>query len=335
MDRVASDHILNLAFRWICEQRKKYPPNADIWWLRSQWSRIRSDIQAELLAGCYQLSPVDRIRTRDKAVELWCAKDAVVLKAISIVLSRQLGPEFSASCFHVAGHGGVKKAVANVSDHVGDNKFVFRSDVKSYYASIDHEILIDQLKQHVDDPRILDVLWQYMRRTIYDAGLYKDVRIGIPLGCSLSPLMGALYLKPIDDSMAGTGLFYARFMDDWVVLAPSRWKLRRAVKTINTKLAELKVKQHPDKTFVGSISRGFDFLGFQFWPDGKVGVAGVAVERFVERATRLYEQGADIKRIGKYVRHWAAALGSKLSERSNWQIKSIAFNVLFCFCVAG
>ncbi len=29
-------------------------------------------------------------------------------------------------------------------------------------------------------------------------------------------LMGALYLKPLDDSMEKTGLFYARFMDDCV-----------------------------------------------------------------------------------------------------------------------
>ena len=64
--------------------------------------------------------------------------------------------------------------------------------------------------------------------------------------------------------MAATGLFYARFMDDWVVLAPTRWKLRAAVRCVNQTLAELKVQQHPDKTFVGRISRGFDFLGYRF-----------------------------------------------------------------------
>ena len=143
-----------------------------------------------------------------------------------------------------------------------------------------------------------------MRRTIYDGGLYEDVIIGIPLGCPLSPLMGALYLKPIDDAMAETGLFYARFMDDWVVLAPTRWKLRAAIRTVNQTLAALKVEQHPDKTFIGRISRGFDFLGYRFRSDGLIGVARQTVERFVKRATRLYEQWADVKRIGEYVRRW-------------------------------
>ena len=150
----------------------------------------------------------------------------------------------------------------------------------------------------------LALLWQYMRRTIYDGGLYEDVTVGIPLGCPLSPLMGALYLKPIDDAIAETGMFYARFMDDWVALAPTRWKLRATIKTVNETLEELEVQQHPDKTFVGRIRRGFDFLGYRFASTGLIGVARQSVERFVERATRLYEQGADRSRIGEYVRRW-------------------------------
>jgi len=42
-------------------------------------------------------------------------------------------------------------------------------------------------------------------------------------------------------------------MDDWVILAPTRWKLRRAVRDVNRVLDELRVEQHPDKTFVGKV----------------------------------------------------------------------------------
>jgi hypothetical protein len=49
-----------------------------------------------------------------------------------------------------------------------------------------------------------------LRRTIYDGGLYEDVERGIALGCPLSPLVGALYLKVLDERMAATGLAYAR-----------------------------------------------------------------------------------------------------------------------------
>ncbi|MCL2923973.1 MAG: hypothetical protein MGF17_04910 [Trichodesmium sp. MAG_R04] len=49
------------------------------------------------------------------------------------------------------------------------------------------------------------------------------------LGFPLSPLMVALYLKPLDDIMAAMGCFYVRFMDDWVVLARTRWQLWKAI----------------------------------------------------------------------------------------------------------
>ncbi|MCH7686654.1 MAG: group II intron reverse transcriptase domain-containing protein [Planctomycetes bacterium] len=189
-----------------------------------------------------------------------------------------------------------------------------RGDVMSYYASIDHDVLLNQLREQIDDPRLLDLLEQYVRRTVVEDGLYEDVTRGISLGCALSPVMGALYLQRLDERMEATGLFYARFMDDWVVLAPSRWKLRRAVRLVQQTLDELKVQTHPEKTFVGKTERGFSFLGYQINSAGLVGVAPPTVERFVERVNRLYEQGASLRCIGEYVRRWMVWVLSGLRE---------------------
>ena len=43
------------------------------------------------------------------------------------------------------------------------------------------------------------------------------------------------------------------------------------------------------KTFIGRIEKGFDFLGYRISPDG-LSVAQPTLDRFVEKATRLYEQ---------------------------------------------
>jgi RNA-directed DNA polymerase len=55
----------------------------------------------------------------------------------------------------------------------------------------------------------------------------------------------------MDDRMEKAGLFYVRFMDDWIVLSPNRWKLKKAIQVVNQTLNELKVEKHPDKTFIG------------------------------------------------------------------------------------
>jgi hypothetical protein len=47
--------------------------------------------------------------------------------------------------------------------------------------------------------------------------------------------------------------------------------------------------KHPEKTFIGRIERGFDFLGYHFSPKCLT-VPKEALKRFVERATRLYAQ---------------------------------------------
>ena len=59
-------------------------------------------------------------------------------------------------------------------------------------------------------------------------------------------------------------VFYVRYMDDVLVLAPTRHKLRQAVRVVNDLFDELDLKKHPDKTYVGPISRGFTFLGKRY-----------------------------------------------------------------------
>jgi len=59
-----------------------------------------------LFQGRYRLGPVQRFGDGEDAIEVWGAKDALVLKAVAIVLARRWA--FSPRCHHVAGHGGAK-----------------------------------------------------------------------------------------------------------------------------------------------------------------------------------------------------------------------------------
>ncbi|NET60801.1 MAG: reverse transcriptase [Symploca sp. SIO2E6] len=303
IEKIASDEAIGAAYQWLCKKRQHYHPNADVWQLRRWWHEKMPILQAQILSGNYQFRELRLIRGEEKSIEWWSSLDALVLKAMTIVLTEHLKPVLSSQCFHLAGNGGLKGAVREVAAHVEEHPFVFRTDVKGYYASINHRILMDIVGKYVRDDAVLRLLWGYLRRYVSDGGEFIDITQGISLGCPLSPLMGALFLKPLDDRMAELGCFYVRYMDDWVILAPTRWKLRKAIKATNQVMSELRVVKHPLKTFIGRVARGFDFLGYWFSPAG-LGIARKTVERMVENMRRLYEQGAPDERIDAYFQRW-------------------------------
>jgi hypothetical protein len=306
LDQLASDEVLDAGYDWLCRRRRDYSANADVWAFRRCWLREKEKIKTELLAGDYRFKLLTRITREDgEETDLWCARDALVLKALALVLAKALPA--SPRCTHLKGHGGPKHAVREVRDHLAANRFALRTDVKSYYASIDHLLLLDQLAVHVKDRRVLNLIGQYLRRTSERGGSFWDYEKGISLGCPLSPLIGAFFLHRLDVVMERLGLFYVRFMDDVLVLVRSRWQLRRAVKVVNQALGALSLEKHPDKTFVGRIVRGFDFLGYHFGPAGPT-VAKKTIAKFIEKASRLYEQERSailpVTALEMYVRRW-------------------------------
>ena len=205
IEQVASDENIEQAFSWLCLKRKEHSPNNDVWNLRRHWQTVKPNLQQQLLDGTYQFSPQQEIRFKTDTIELWASLDALVLKAVTLVLTRHLKPHISNQCVHVKGNGGGKEAVRQITKQLKDNSFVFRSDVKSYYASIDHHVLMEQLHSHINDARVITLIWDYLNRTVQFGGLYRDIKRGISLGCPLSPLIGALYLKLMDDRMERQG----------------------------------------------------------------------------------------------------------------------------------
>ncbi len=130
---------------------------------------------------------------------------------------------------------------------------------------------------------------------------YTHQVIGLPKGCPLSPLIGALYLKPLDDAMVKCG-FYIRFMDDWLVLVKTKRQLRRLIKLTHRILTALKIKMHPDKTYFGPIKKGFDFLGLHFCDVPRI--AAACIKNYRENLSRRYAQGAMQASIEKYNERW-------------------------------
>ena len=90
--------------------------------------------------------------------------------------------------------------------------YVARFDIRHYYESIDHRVMLAQLR-HVS-PDVFDVVQDYL--CVPDR---RGTGKGMVAGGAISPLLGGLYL-PLDRAMEGlckkNWIRYQRFMDDYV-----------------------------------------------------------------------------------------------------------------------
>jgi len=89
--------VLAQAYRWLCQQRRAYPPDADVWDMRFHWPAERIRLEADLRAGRNRFGPLSIITKADgEVLHLWSARDALVLKALALVVGRCSG------CRHAA-----------------------------------------------------------------------------------------------------------------------------------------------------------------------------------------------------------------------------------------
>lgn len=141
-----------------------------------------------------------------------------------------------------------------------------------------------------------NLIRQYVFYCVEDGGEIYTPETGIPRGCVLSPLLGASLLYHIDaDFNAMEDIYYARYMDDFILLTQTRWRFRQCVARLSEYFDWGGFKKHPDKTYIGKVSHGLDWLGAQFDEHGATGVAYRALRHHRERCLQLYEQACRMK----------------------------------------
>jgi RNA-directed DNA polymerase len=241
----------------------------------------------------------------------WGPRSQRLLSLALSTLRDQLKNALTPHCRHVKGRRGLKGAVRELARRAGAFHFVGRFDIASYYNSMQHETIMGLL----DKARVDETLQSLVRQYLTLPDLNHTSR-GMVAGGSLSPLLGALYLLPLDAAMhrhvISGRIHYVRYMDDIIILAKTRWHLRAAIRSIYEAIEPLGLRLHQEKRFIGRIDKGFDFLGYQIHPSRRLRPSAESLRRLVVRAGRLYEQGDDTDRLWQYITRWTRWLWGAL-----------------------
>jgi hypothetical protein len=141
--------------------------------------------------------------------------------------------------------------------------YVLKCDVRQFFASIDHEILMQLIEARIEDERTL----QLLRTILLSHG--AELGRGIPLGNVTSQLFANIYLHELDWFMKQTLCIkhYLRYCDDFAIVSGDRLYLESLIEPIRQFLAvELKLELHPAKVSIRSWDQGVDFLGYVLRP---------------------------------------------------------------------
>ena len=138
-------------------------------------------------------------------------------------------------------------------------------DIKKFFASIDHKILLELIKQNIKDKNILWLLTEITSSFHSEQGISK----GIPLGNLTSQIFANIYLSQLDQFIKHKLKikYYLRYADDFIILADDKLLQKQLTKPIQNYLdANLKLELHPKKIILRKFSWGIDFLGYTVLP---------------------------------------------------------------------
>jgi len=282
------------------------------------------DLQKELVTGQYKPRAYRQFiiyERKPRTISAASFRDRVVHHAIMNIVEPLLDRSFIFDSYACRKNKGVHAAVDRYQRWSEKYYYALKLDIASYFPSIDHQILKQQLQHKIKDKKVLWLLNRILafapqtgsKRVVYFSGddllTPLERRIGLPIGNLTSQFFANLYLNELDHFIKEKLKVsaYLRYVDDMVLLSNNKLELHDWHKKIAKRLEKVRLKIHPRKANVFTVRSGVDVLGYNVFPDYRLlrNDNGHRFSRKLRKFSKCYAKGTmDWEDFNPSVQSW-------------------------------
>ena len=271
---ISLENLFSAWEEFLCGKKKR----KDVAEFSMKLSENVFSLHEDLLNKTYVHGPYHAFNISDpkpRSIHKATVRDRLLHHAIYRILYPYFDKKFiydSYSCRNLKGTHRALDRFTHFSRKVSENNtktvWVLKCDVRKFFASIDHAVLLNTLKSFDLGRDTLRLLHRVI--ISFNSGVSGK---GLPLGNLTSQLLVNVYMDWFDQYMKHRigAKYYIRYADDFVVMSVDKIELENMLLQIGFFLKDnLELHLHPNKVFIKTVASGLDFLGWVHFPHHRV-----------------------------------------------------------------